>query len=48
MLICNVTSKGSSLAVVIPKDSVDVHGIVSGDRIRVWFLDHYRKKHEDE
>lgn len=42
ILMCNVTSRGDSLCVVIPKDVVDVNGVMSGDKVRVWFLDHYR------
>jgi hypothetical protein len=48
MIVLGVSSRGNSLCVIIPKDLADVQGVISGDRVRVWFLDHYRKKREDE
>lgn len=48
MIVLGVSSRGNSLCVIIPKDLADVAGVISGDRVRVWFLDHYRKKREDE
>lgn len=48
MIILGVSSRGNSLCVIVPKDLADVHGIVSGDRVRVWFLDHYREKRQEE
>jgi len=48
MMVLNVTSRGSSLAVIIPRDVVEVNSLVSGDRVRVWFLDHYRRKRSSE
>ncbi|MGD0494705.1 MAG: hypothetical protein ABSB28_01535 [Candidatus Bathyarchaeia archaeon] len=47
MTLLSVSSRGNSLCIIVPKDLVDINGIISGDRIRVWFLDHYRKKRED-
>ncbi len=48
MIVLGVSSRGNSLCVIIPKDLADVAGVISGDRVRVWFLDHYRHKREDE
>ncbi|MGA2767980.1 MAG: AbrB/MazE/SpoVT family DNA-binding domain-containing protein [Candidatus Bathyarchaeia archaeon] len=48
MMVLNVTSRGSSLAVIIPRDVVEVNGLVSGDRVRVWLLDHYRRRRRGE
>ena len=48
ILILNVTSRGDSLCVIIPKDVVDVSAILSGDKLRVWLLDHYRKRREED
>jgi hypothetical protein len=48
MIVLGISSRGNSLCVIIPKDLADVQGVISGDRVRVWFLDHYRKKREDE
>jgi hypothetical protein len=46
--LADVSRKGGSLYVLLPKDVADVHGIIAGDRIRVAFHDHYRKETEDE
>lgn len=48
MVVLGVSSRGNSLCIIIPKDLADIAGVISGDRVRVWFLDHYRKKREDE
>jgi hypothetical protein len=48
MVVLGVSSRGNSLCIIIPKDLVDIAGVISGDRVRVWFLDHYRKKREEE
>ena len=48
MVLLNVSSRGNSLCIIIPKDLADIAGVISGDRVRVWFLDHYRKKREEE
>lgn len=48
MIVLGVSSRGNSLCVIIPKDLADVAGVISGDRVRVWFLDHYRKNREEE
>jgi hypothetical protein len=48
MVLLNVSSRGNSLCIIVPKDLVDIAGVISGDRVRVWFLDHYRKKREEE
>jgi len=48
MTFADVTSKGNSLYVLLARDVAEIHGVVSGDRVRVWFLDHYRKKREEE
>lgn len=48
MTFADVTSKGNSLYVLLSRDVAEIHGVVSGDRVRVWFLDHYRKKKEEE
>jgi hypothetical protein len=47
MTLLNVSSRGNSLCIIVPRDVVDVHGVISGDRVRVWFLDHYRKKRSE-
>ena len=46
MVVLGVSSRGNSLCIIIPKDLADIAGVISGDRVRVWFLDHYRKKME--
>jgi hypothetical protein len=48
IMTLNVTSRGDSLCIIIPKDVVDVSAILSGDKLRVWLLDHYRKRHDEE
>jgi len=48
MVVLGVSSRGNSLCIIIPKDLVEVAGMVSGDRVRVWLLDHYREKRENE
>jgi hypothetical protein len=44
MMTLTVSSRGNSLCVIIPKDLVEVSGIISGDKVRVWLLDHYRER----
>ena len=48
MMTLTVTSRGDSLCIIIPKELVDVSEIISGDKVRVWFLDHFRARREDE
>jgi hypothetical protein len=48
MMTLGVSTRGNSLCIIIPKDLVDVEQIISGDKVRVWFLDHYRKRKEEE
>ena len=48
MIVLGVSSRGNSLCIIIPKDLADIAGVISGDRVRVWFLDHYRKKRDEE
>lgn len=48
ILLLNVTSRGDSLCVIIPKPIIDVNAILSGDVVRVWFLDHYRERREED
>jgi hypothetical protein len=47
MVLLGVSSRGNSLCIIIPKDLADIAGVMSGDRVRVWFLDHYRMKREE-
>lgn len=47
IMVLSVSSRGESLCVIIPKELVDVAGMISGDKVRVWFLDHYRERKAD-
>jgi len=42
--LLNVTTKGTGLCLYLPKDIVDVHGIMASDRIEVKLERHYRQK----
>jgi len=48
MTTLQVTSRGNSLAIVIPRELVEIAGLISHDRVRVWFLEFYRKKRNDD
>lgn len=41
--LADVTLKGGSLYVLLRKDVAEVHGVVSGDKVRVSYHEHYRK-----
>jgi hypothetical protein len=44
----NVSARGDSLCLIIPKEIIELHGVLSGDKIRVWMLDHYRERREED
>ncbi len=37
-----VSARGRGLCLYLPKDLTEVHGVVSGDRLKVQFREHYR------
>jgi len=49
MTTIQVSARGDGLCLYLPKDFCELHNIIAGHRIRVWMLDHYRRRRiEDE
>lgn len=44
--ILNITSRGESLCIIIPRTVVTTYGLISGDHIKVALTEFYRKKQE--
>jgi hypothetical protein len=48
VLTLPVSARGEGLCLYLPKDFCTTHGFLSGDRLTVRMLDHYRKLREEE
>ena len=47
-LTLSVSARGNGVCVYLPKDIMDVYGLLSGDMLKVSLRNHFRKRREAE
>jgi hypothetical protein len=48
IITLSVSSRGNGLCMYLPKDFCEVYGIVSGDRIKIEFREHFKKRRQEQ